>query len=245
MKIAALYARVSSDRQQQQGTIASQLAALEQFAREKDYQVAPQHVFQDDGYSGERLDRPALDRLREAAALGEIEAVIVLSPDRLARKFPYQYVLVEELEQADCRVIFTQAPPGMEGLKALGEKPEERMLEQMKGVFAEYERAQIAERCRRGRLYRARQGEIWLSKAPYGYSYAPRAETCPGKLFINEEEAAVVRTLYSWLVDERLSCYQIVRQLNQSGVHTRSGAKQWAASTINGIFRNPVYAGTY
>jgi site-specific DNA recombinase len=245
MKIAALYARVSSDRQQQQGTIASQLAALERFARENDYQVAPQHVFQDDGYSGARLDRPALDRLREAVAVGEIEAVIALSPDRLARNFPYQYVLVEELQQAGCRVIFAQAPPGLEGLQALGEKPEERMLEQMRGVFAEYERAQIAERCRRGRLHRARQGQIWLSRAPYGYSYAPRTETCPGKLVINEEEAAVVRMLYSWLVDEQLSTYQMVRRLKQSGVRTRSGNEQWAASTIGGIFRNPVYAGTY
>src|SRR5262245_11882810 len=245
MKIAALYARVSSDRQQQQGTIASQLAALEQFAREKDYQVAPQHVFQDDGHSGARLDRPALDRLRETALAGEIEAVIALSPDRLARHFPYQYVLVEELEQAGCRVIFTQAPPGLEGLKALGEKPEERMLEQMKSVFAEYERAQIAERCRHGRLHRARQGEIWLARAPYGYSYSPRTETCPGKLVVNEEEAAVVRRIYIWLVDEQLSTYQIIKWLNQSGVCTRSGNQWWAAATVGGIFRNPVYAGTY
>jgi len=245
MKIAALYARVSSDRQQQQGTIASQLAALEQFARENDYQVAPQHVFQDDGYSGANLDRPALDRLRKAVLAGEIEAIIALSPDRLARHFPYQYVLVEELQQAGCRVIFTQASPGMEGLKALGEKPEERMLEQMKSVFAEYERAQIAERCRRGRLHRARQGEIWLARAPYGYRYAPRTETCPGKLVINEEEAAVVRMIYSWLVDEQLPTYQIIKRLNQSGVRTRSGNERWAAATIGGIFRNPVYAGTY
>ncbi|HEV2663808.1 MAG TPA: recombinase family protein [Blastocatellia bacterium] len=245
MKIAALYARVSSDRQHQQGTIASQLAALEQFARERDYQVAPQHVFQDDGYSGANLDRPALDRLRKAVLAGEIEAIIALSPDRLARHFPYQYVLVEELQQAGCRVIFTQARPGMEGLKALGEKPEERMLEQMKSVFAEYERAQIAERCRRGRLHRARQGEIWLARAPYGYSYAPRTETCSGKLVINEEEAAVVRMIYSWLVDEQLPTYQIIKRLNQSGVRTRSGNERWAAATIGGIFRNPVYAGTY
>src|SRR5262245_19514178 len=245
MKIAALYARVSSDRQQQQGTIASQLAALEQFAREKDYQVAPQHVFQDDGYSGERLDRPALDRLREAAALGEIEAVIVLSPDRLARKFPYQYVLVEELEQADCRVIFTQAPPGMEGLKALGEKPEERMLEQMKGVFAEYERAQIAERCRRGRLHRARQGEIWVKEGPYGYTCIPRTENCPGKLVVNEAEAEVVRMIFRLLIDEQLSTYQINERLDASGIRTRRGRARWCDGTIINLLRNPVYTGTY
>lgn len=244
MKIAALYARVSSDRQQQQGTIASQLAALEGFARDHDYQVAPQHIFQDDGYSGARLDRPALDRLREAAAAGDLETVIVLSPDRLARQFAYQYVLVEELELAGCRVIFT-SQAGLEGLKALGDKPEERMLEQMKGVFAEYERAQIAERCRRGRLFRARGGQLWLSCAPYGYRYLPQTESCAGRLVINEEEATIVRLIFGWLVDQQLSTYQIVKRLNQSGVSTRGGNPRWAESTIGGILRNPVHAGIY
>ena len=141
MKVAAIYARVSSARQQQQETIASQLAALERYAAEHGYQVAPQHLYQDDGVSGKTLDRPALDRLRDAVAQGEVEAVLLLSPDRLARHFPYQYLVTEEFERAGVEVVFTQ--------HGFGSTPEERMLREMTGVFAEYERAQITERSRR------------------------------------------------------------------------------------------------
>jgi site-specific DNA recombinase len=91
MKIAALYARVSSTKQQLNETLASPIAALEQYARQHDYQSSPQPLYQDDGYRGARLDRPALDRLREAVAQGAVEAVLILSPDRLARQFAYQY----------------------------------------------------------------------------------------------------------------------------------------------------------
>jgi site-specific DNA recombinase len=92
MKIAALYARVSSAKQQLNENIASQVAAIEEYARQNDYQISPQHVYKDDGFSGARLDRPALDRLRDAVAQGEVEAVLILSPDRLARQFAYQYI---------------------------------------------------------------------------------------------------------------------------------------------------------
>jgi site-specific DNA recombinase len=243
MKIAAIYARVSGDRQQKEGTIASQLEALEAYAREHDYQVCPLHVFQEDGYSGAYVDRPSLNRLREAVARGEIETVLVFSPDRLARQFAYQYILVREFERAGCDVLFTSS--GLKGAKALGETPEERMLIEMKGVFAEYERAQILERCRRGRLFRARSGRVLTAKAPYGYRYLPRNENCPGQLVINHEEAEVVRRIYDWLVDEQLSTYQINKRLNESGIRTRSGNQRWAAGTIRGILHNPVYAGTF
>ena len=92
MKIAALYARVSSAKQQLNENIASQVAAIEEYARQNDYQISPQHVYKDDGFSGARLDRPDLDRLRDAVAQGEVEAVLILSPDRLARQFAYQYI---------------------------------------------------------------------------------------------------------------------------------------------------------
>jgi site-specific DNA recombinase len=107
MKIAALYARVSSAKQQLNENIASQVSAIEEYAWQNDYQVSPQHVYKDDGFSGARLDRPALDRLRDAVAQGEVEAVLILSPDRLARQFAYQYIVVEEFERAGGAVVFT------------------------------------------------------------------------------------------------------------------------------------------
>src|SRR5262245_8759493 len=237
MKIAALYARVSSAKQQLNENIASQIAAIEQYAQQHDYHISPQHVYKDDGYSGARLDRPALDRLRDAVAQGEVETVLILSPDRLARHFPYQYIIVEEFERAGCETVFTK--------HNFGTSPAERMLQEMTGVFAEYERAMITERCRRGRLHRARQGQIWMSEAPYGYRYIPRTETCPGKLVINEAEAEVVRMIFRWLIDEQLSTYQINKRLNESGIRTRRGNERWCGGTILKLLRDQGYTGVY
>jgi site-specific DNA recombinase len=129
MKIAALYARVSSTKQQLNETIASQISALQQYAQQHDCHISPQHIYKDEGYSGARLDRPALDRLRDCVAQGDVEAVLILSPDRLARQFAYQYIVVEEFERAGCEVIFTN--------HNFGSSPADRMLQEMTGVFAE------------------------------------------------------------------------------------------------------------
>jgi site-specific DNA recombinase len=237
MKIAALYARVSSAKQQLNENIASQVAAIEEYARQNDYQISPQHLYKDDGFSGARLDRPALDRLRDAVAQGEIEAVLILSPDRLARQFAYQYIVVEEFERAGCAVVFTS--------HNFGSSPADRMLREMTGVFAEYERAMITERGRRGRLYHARQGQIWMKEGPYGYTYIPRTGSCPGKLVINETEAEVVRMIFRLLVDEQLSTYQINERLYKSGIRTRHGKERWGSGTIINLMRNPVYTGVF
>src|SRR5262249_1833631 len=236
MKIAALYARVSSAKQQLNENIASQIAAIEQYAQQHDYHISPQHVYKDDGYSGARLDRPALDRLRDAVEQGEVETVLILSPDRLARHFPYQYIVVEEFERAGCETVFTN--------HRFGSSPAERMLQEMTGVFAEYERALITERCRRGRLHKARSGKVVISIAPYGYTYIPRSDHCPGKLIVNDAEAEVVRQIFQWLIDGQLSVSEITRRLNESGPHTRRGNK-WQRGTIINLLRNAVYAGTY
>jgi len=237
MKIAAIYARVSSTRQQQNENIGSQLEALLAYAKARDYQVSPQHIFQDDGHSGAYLDRPALERLRDTVAAGEIEAVLIMSPDRLARQFAYQYVVTEEFERAGCQVVFLN--------HGFGDTPAERMLLEMTGVFAEYERAQITERCRRGRLFRARQGSIFMTEAPYGYTYIRRTDSCPAKLVINEAEADVVRQIFRWLTDEQLSTYRINQRLNESSIPTRHGKPRWAGGFLVNLLRNPIYTGTY
>jgi site-specific DNA recombinase len=237
MKIAALYARVSTTNQQQDATIASQLDALMAYARVHDYEINPHHIYQDEGLSGASVDRPALDALRDAVAVGELEAVLILSPDRLARQFAYQYVVTEEFEQAGCEVVFVS--------HGLGKTPAERMLREMAGVFAEYERAQIAERCRRGRIYKARQGYVWMSQAPYGYTYVPKTEACPGRLILNETEAEVVRQLFHWLVDEQLSTYQMTKRINETGWRTRKGNTHWSAGYLRNLLSNAIYRGIY
>src|SRR5215472_15139662 len=169
-KPAAIYARVSSDRQKENHTIASQTEALKEFAVTNSYMVPPEWVFQDEGYSGAVLARPGLESLRDLAAEGQIRAVLVYSPDRLSRKYAYQILLAEEFSRCGVELIFLKSP--------VGATPEDQLLVQFQGMIAEYERAQIAERSRRGKRHKAQQGVInVLSGAPYGYRYVRKTET--------------------------------------------------------------------
>ncbi len=198
MKTAALYARVSSDQQKEEKTIASQVAALVEFARAEGFAVPDEWIFQDEGYSGSNLVRPGLERVRDLAAAGEIEAVLVLSPDRLSRKYAYRVLLMEDLARHGVEIIFKNSPHSG--------SPEDQLLVQFQGMIAEYERAQILERSRRGKLHRARQGEVSvLSGAPYGYRYIRKTDEHAGFYEIIEAEADVVRQAYAWYTREGLS----------------------------------------
>ena len=225
LKRAALYARVSTDKQEREETVASQVELLQQTAAAHSYEVLPGNVFIDDGISGTRLDRPALDRLRDLAAEGAFEVLLVTAPDRLARRYAYQVVLVEEFIRDGCEVVFVH--------QSLGASPEEQMLLQMQGVFAEYERALIQERTRRGRLFAARQGRVNWGNPPYGYTYVRKTPTTPQHLVINEAEAEMVRQIYRWCVEEHLSSYAIHRRLTAQGIPPRKSPRgQWAQSSV-------------
>lgn len=150
MKAAAIYARVSSDQQREEKTIASQTAALVEFASKAGYQVPDEWIFEDEGYSGTSLVRPGLERVRDLAAEGQIHAVLALSPDRLSRKYAYQGVLIEELARHGVDMVFIKAPQSG--------TPEDQLLLQFQGMIAEYERAQILERSRRGKRHREAGG---------------------------------------------------------------------------------------
>src|SRR3954451_7125664 len=157
----AIYARVSSDRQTADKTIASQLAALEARLAREGLRVAPEHRFVDEGFSGATLVRPALERLRAAAAAGALDRVYVHSPDRLARRYAYQVLLVDELRRAGVEVVFLNRP--------IGTSAEDDLLLQVQGMVAEYERAKILERSRRGKRHAALAGSLNVfSTAPYG-----------------------------------------------------------------------------
>src|SRR5262249_9661253 len=157
----ALYARVSSEQQVFASTIGSQLAALRDRASADQVVIEPDQEFLDDGSSGATLVRPALERLRDLAAGGELERLYVHSPDRLARKYAYQVLLVDEFQRAGVEVVFLN--------RALGQSPEDDLLLQVQGMIAEYERAKIIERHRRGKRHAARVGVVdVLSGAPHG-----------------------------------------------------------------------------
>jgi len=214
MKNAAIYARVSSDRQKEDKTIASQTAALIAFAQAQGYSVPDGMVFEDDGYSGENLERPGLERVRDLAAEGQLHAVLVLSPDRLSRNYAYQVLLIEELGKHGVECVFEKSPSVT--------TPEDQLLVQFQGMIAEYERAQILERSRRGKRHRARQGEVSvLSGAPYGYRYIKKTDQMAAYYEIIEAEAAVVRMVYERYTVDHLSIGAITRLLNEQGVPTR------------------------
>src|SRR4051812_37429308 len=233
---AAIYARVSTERQGRQQTIESQLAALRAWALGLGHELAAEHVFRDEGYSGSRLDRPGLDRLRDAVRDGAVDIVAVLSPDRLARKYAYQVLLLEEFRRVGCSVVFLHHP--------ISDDPNDQLLLQIQGAIAEYERAVLAERFRRGKLQRARAGQILAGRAPYGYRYVRRQEGMLGHLVIDEAEADLVRMLYGWLIEERTTIRQIVKRLNFGPWFPRSGHHPWSASTVQHILSDPVYTGT-
>jgi site-specific DNA recombinase len=233
---AAIYARVSTDRQGREQTIESQLTALQAWVTNNGHELLPEHVFRDEGYSGSRLDRPGLDRLRDAAHETAFDVLGVFSPDRLARKYAYQVLLLEELRKAGCTVVFLQHP--------ISEDPHDQLLLQIQGAVAEYERAVLAERFRRGKLQKARQGQWIGSKPPYGYRHVPKRDGVHGHLIIDEAEADLVRSIYAWSVEERLTIRQILKRLNAGPWRPRSGRRTWSGSVVHHILSDPVYTGT-
>jgi site-specific DNA recombinase len=237
MKTAAIYARVSSDKQREENTIASQTAALVEFARKEDYDVPREWIFEDEGFSGTSLVRPGLERMRDLAAEGQLEAILVYAPDRLSRKYAYQILLIEEFARNGVETVFVKAPKS--------DTPEDQLLLQFQGMIAEYERAQILERSRRGKRHRARQGQVSvLSGAPYGYRYVRKTDETAAYYQVIEAEADVVRLVYDRYTVAHLSIGAITRLLNERGVPTRKRISRWERSTVWAILRNPAYKGT-
>src|ERR1700676_2669848 len=235
-KPAAIYARVSSDRQKENHTIASQTAALIQHAETQGYTVPSEWVFQDEGYSGASLLRPGLEAARDLAAQGHIEALLVHSPDRLSRKYAYQILLAEEFNRQGVELIFLKAPSGA--------TPEDQLVVQFQGMIAEYERAQIIERSRRGKRHRAQQGTInVLSGGPYGYRYVKKSDSATAYYEVIEAEAEVVRLVFDTYTKEGLSINAIARLLRDRRISTRRGSSRWERSTVWAMLRNPAYQG--
>jgi site-specific DNA recombinase len=236
MTVAAIYARVSSDKQREENTIASQTAAVIDFARNRGYRVPKDWIFEDEGYSGASLVRPGLERVRDLAGEGQIHAVLVYAPDRLSRKYAYQILLIEEFSRHGVETVFIKAPQTATA--------EDQLLLQFQGMIAEYERAQILERSRRGKRHRARQGEVSvLSGAPYGYRYVRKSDDAAAYYEILEAEASVVRMVYDRYIIQGLSIGAITRLLNEQGVPTRKQVSRWERSTVWAMLRNPAYKG--
>lgn len=234
----AIYARVSSEQQAQEQTIASQVAALRRRVADDGFELSEELCFLDNGVSGSTLTRPALERLRDAAYVGGFQKLYVHSPDRLARRYAYQVLLVDELTKLGVEITFLN--------RAIGVSPEEDLLLQMQGMFAEYERAKIMERSRRGKRHAATRGSVnVLSGAPFGYRYIRKREGQGQAAYeIDDERAAVVKQMFEWVGRDRVSIGEVSRRLKERGVASPKGKPWWDRTSVWAILKNPAYMGS-
>ena len=232
----AIYARVSTQRQVLDQTIEQQLDRLMNHVKQQEWELLQQNIFRDDGYSGASLNRPGLDQLRDRAAAREIDCILVTTPDRLARNYVHQMLLLEELEACGCQIEFLDRP--------ISQDPHDQLLLQIRGAVAEYERALIADRMRRGRQAKLRAGILLPWTRPlFGYQLDADTPRDPTKVTINEAEASIVREMFAYYLQEDTSLYGVVQRLHEMGVPAPLGGKYWSTMTVRGILTNPAYTG--
>lgn len=233
----AIYVRVSTPNQTQAQTIDQQLERLRAHATAQGWDVAAERIFRDDGYSGATLRRPGLDRLRDAIAHGAVDLVLITDPDRLARNYVHQVLLLEEVHGRGCQVDFLDRP--------MGQDPHDQLLLQIRGAVAEYERTLIAERMRRGRRMKMEAGLLlpWTTP-PFGYRMHPDRPRDPAGVWVEAAEAVVVVDMFAWYAEEGRSLFGLAKRLQERGVRSPCGHRRWNDSTIRGILTNPSYLGT-
>jgi site-specific DNA recombinase len=235
----ALYLRVSTSRQQQAQTIEQQLDRLRaHVAQHPDWHLAEEHIYRDDGYTGAKLNRPGLDRLRDRAAFAAFELLLITAPDRLARNYVHQMLLIDELAQRGCQVEFLDRP--------MSNDPHDQLLLQIRGAVAEYERNLIADRMRRGRQAKLRSGQLlpW-TRAPYGYILDVERPRDPSRVRLDPVKAAIVQQIFAWYTDPQTptSLYMVAKRLSDDHIPTPTGSPRWNVASIRGILRSSAYTG--
>lgn len=232
----AIYARVSTQRQAQAQTIDQQISRLRAHVEAQGWNLEPEHIYVDEGYSGAKLNRPGLDSLRDSAALAEFDMALIAEPDRLARNYVHQMLVIEELESLAIRVEFLGHP--------LSDDPHDRLLLQIRGAVAEYERALITDRMRRGRLAKYRAGKLlpW-GRPPYGYRVDPDHPRDPDGVHVDEAEAALVSQVFDWYLEPGATLYGVAKRLTDLGVPSPMGKPRWNVSTVRSILKNHAYIG--
>ena len=232
----AIYIRVSTSNQVHDQTIDQQRNRLAAAVQQRGLMLHDAHIFRDDGWSGARLKRPGLDRLRDAVRARALDCVLVTAPDRLARNYVHQMLLIEEFEQAGCQIDFLDRP--------MSHDPHDQLLLQIRGAVAEYERTLIAERMRRGRLAKLHAGVMlpW-THPPYAFRLHPDRPRAPDGVTLDPADAAVVREIFAWYLEPGASLYEVVRRLRAAGIASPQGQPIWGLATIRGLLTNPAYTG--
>jgi site-specific DNA recombinase len=232
----AVYVRVSTQRAVQTQTIEQQLERLRAYIQVQGWDLAEEHIFRDDGYSGASLNRPGLDRLREQVAQLAFDRLLITAPDRLARKYVHQVLLLEEFEQYGCQVEFLERP--------MSQDPHDQLVLQIRGAVAEYERSLITDRMRRGRRAKLQAGLLlpWV-RPPYGYRVDPDHPRDPRGVRLEATEAATVAEMAAYYLEDGHTLFGLAKHLMALGVLTPNGKRRWNQATIRGILSNPVYTG--
>ena len=234
MKRAALYARVSTARQEQEETIDSQVAEVRQRILADASFLTDQSTYIDEGYSGSLLERPALDAMLDAAKNKEFDVLYIYDLGRLSRQLSHLLIVIEQLEKYECEVVSLH--------ERITGTPEDKFLLQIMGSMHEYERAKIAERFRRGKMYKARSGKIVGYNPPYGYRYNKNA----GEFEIFEPEARVVRMIFDWIANDGLSTYRVIEKLHEHGIPPRKQQDEyWSRGPIARMLNNETYFGKH
>ena len=233
----AIYVRVSTQGQVETQTIKQQLVRLKAHIQEQGWLLDPAHIYRDDGHSGASLARPGLDSLRDRAAFCEFDVVILTDPDRLARNYVHLVLVLDELEQRGVRIEFLDRP--------MSDDPHDKLLLQIRGAVAEYERTLIADRMRRGRLMKYKTGQLipW-TKIPYGYRLGPEGLRKPEHVYMDEAEAAIIVEMFNWYLEAGVTIYEVAKRLIDKGLPTPEGKKRWSTSTVRRILKNTAYIGT-
>jgi site-specific DNA recombinase len=233
----ALYARVSTSRQAQAQTIDQQLICLRTYAAQQGWVLDDQHIYRDDGVSGASLNRPGLDQLRDQIRLAAFDAVLITAPDRFARNYVHQVLLIEEFERSGCQVLFVERP--------MSHDPHDQLLLQIRGAVAEYERSLISDRMRRGRLSKLRAGHLLPWPRPlYGYQVDPEHPRDPSGLHLDPVTSAIVQQIFAWYLEPQATLYQVAKRLIDAQMPTPTGKARWSAATVRTLLRNPAYTGT-
>jgi site-specific DNA recombinase len=232
----AIYVRVSTKGQMLTQSIEQQIERLQAYIATQGWTLESEHIYRDDGHSGAKLNRPGLDSLRDHAALAEFEQVLITAPDRLARNYVHQVLIIEELGRRGIQVEFLDRP--------MSNDPHDQLLLQIRGAVAEYERTLIADRMRRGRLSKYRAGKLtpW-TRPPYGYQVDPDHPRDPDLLQLNEPEAAMVAQMFARYLEPQNTLYSIAKRLSDLGLPTPSGKTRWNVASVRGILKNTAYIG--
>ena len=236
MTAAAIYARVSTQKQAEEDTIASQIAQLEQYAASNGFTIKPEHRFIDEAVSGKGLHRPGLTRLRDTAMTGVLTTILCLSPDRLSRNLGVQQFLLSEWKRLNIDLVFSQRPRRVH-------TAQDALLLNIEGAFAEYERTVISDRMRRGRRHKLRQGASAPWPAPYGYHYLPATAYQGSRWQENPAQAIIVKQIFVWYIQENRTICTIVRCLNEQQIAAPQ-AERWTYSTVLRMLCQPAYKGT-